>query len=44
MEIDSPAHIAVVGSLAASVHDRFGQPLADIFLALHTSGLQMIDA
>jgi pimeloyl-ACP methyl ester carboxylesterase len=25
-------------------HDRFGQPLADVFLALHTSGLQVIDA
>ena len=25
-------------------HDRFGQPLADVFLALRTSGLQVIDA
>ena len=25
-------------------HDRFGQPLADVFLALRTCGLQVIDA
>jgi len=44
MEIDSSARQHFQGIAGRISRKRFGEPFTHVFLALHTCGLQMIDA